>query len=92
MKGGGQEAAFEVGGASAGFEERNVPKEFDAVGDFHASVKIEKVYAAAEQNMLAVIDDAGVGEGVRGGSSAEVGPGFEQVHLETGRAERRRGR
>jgi hypothetical protein len=52
------------------------------VFDAEAGVEVDEVGAAAEEDVLAVVDDfVGGGVGVGGGSAAYVGAAFEELDL-----------
>jgi hypothetical protein len=80
VEGGGEEAAAEEGHAAAGFEEGDLGEEADFVFDAEAAIEIEEVDAAAEKDVLAVVDNFGVREGVGSGASAQEGFGFEYLY------------
>ncbi len=54
-----QAAAPQHGKLAARLDEVELAKELDAVADAEALVEIEQVYAAAQENVLAIIDDLG---------------------------------
>ena len=56
----GEDSAFEDGGASTGFDEEEFPVETDFVADAEPLVEIEEIDAAAQQDVLAVVDHLGV--------------------------------
>ena len=60
MRGRGEDSAFEDGGASAGFDEEEFAVETDFVVDAEPPVEIEQIDAAAQQDVLAVVDHLGV--------------------------------
>ena len=65
----------------------------DAVVHADAPVEIDEIGAAAQQHVLAVVDDlAGPGMLVGRGASAEIGPALKQGDLKPRRAERSRRR
>ena len=69
----------------------------DAVAHAQPRVKIQQVDAAAQQNVLAVVDRLRLALGPGGqvvgrGAPARKRPRFEHFHLESGAAQRRRRR
>ena len=88
---GGEEAAFEDGDPASRLHEGDFGEEVDFVLDSEAAVEVEQVDAAAQEDVLAVIDDFGIGEGVRGGATAEERAGFEEFHGGAGAAQGRGG-
>src|SRR5579883_2485896 len=82
--------------APAGFEKIELAIEADAVAHAESGVKIQQVGAAAQQDVLAVIDDFGFRSllsrsGIGRGAAAWKRPGFEDIDLESRAAERSRG-
>src|SRR5262249_28762947 len=82
-------AAPQNGYTSARFQEVKLAVKLDAVAHSQAIVEVEQVHAAAEQNVLTVVDGLGLdarrgADRVRRGAAAEKGPCFKQVHLEAG--------
>jgi len=66
--------------------------EADQIADPHTLVEIQQVDAAAQQQVLAVIDGfrgifVGAGNRVRRGASAQEGARFEQLHVEASAAQ-----
>ena len=95
MEGRGQPAAAQNGDAAAGLEEIELAIELDAVAHAQPLVEIQQVDAAAQQDVLAVVDGLGFlagrgGKRIRRGAPAQERPRFEQVHFEAGAAQRRR--
>src|ERR1700752_5091106 len=98
MKGGGKAAAPQYGDASTGFEKIVFAIELNAVPYAEPLVKIQEIDAAAQENVLAVVDDFSLGfafcrwQRIRGGAAAQERPRFEQLDVEAGSSERcRRG-
>src|SRR4051794_33736204 len=85
----GERAGFEDGCASAGLNVCETVVPTDLAFDSEAAVEIAEIGAAAEENVLAVVDDlAGAGMFIGGGASAEIGTLFEQRDAESGVGER----
>ncbi len=87
---GGQESGAKGTGASTGLDEKNIAIEGDLVRDAEAFIKIHQVDAAAEQEVLAVVDGLGV-YFVRSRAAAEEGARFEEFYGVAGGAESCRG-
>jgi hypothetical protein len=65
--------------------------EVDSIGNAEPPVKIEKVSAAAQENVLAVIEDfAGLGILKRAGPAAQRAAGFEKRDVQPGRFQHHR--
>jgi hypothetical protein len=89
MSRGREDAALQYGKASARLDKKEFRLKSDPVFNPQPAVKIQKIDAAAQQNVLAVIDNfAGlaIGAGNRPGSSPPAGkrPRFEDIDAETG--------
>ena len=78
-------------GPAAGLYEIKLLVEVDPVRYTHALIEIDKIDAASQQDVLAVVDDlrcaAFTGDGVRGRASAQKAAGLEKFYLESSRAE-----
>ena len=79
-------------GAAAGFEKRHLVVPADVVFDADAAIELDQVGAAAEQDVLAVVDHfPGRGMLVGGGASTEEGTAFEKGDFVAGAGEGSRG-
>ncbi len=80
---------------AAGFDEVELLVELDAIGDAQPPVEIQQVDAAAQQHVLAVVDDlgavAGAGQRIRSSAAAQESARFVKIHFESGLAQRRGG-
>ena len=55
----------------------------DAVGDADAAIEADEIGAAAEEHMLAVVDDlVDAGMQIRTGTAAQVAAALEQLHAQ----------
>ncbi len=92
----GQPAGAQCRDPAPGLDEVKLLVEFDPVGHAQPAVKVHQVDAASQQHMLAIVDHfrlAGLaGKRVGSSASAQKPAGLEQIHLESGLPERRRGR
>ncbi len=87
-----QPAAAQDGEAASGLQKVDLLMEADQVADPQALVEIQEVDAAAQQQVLAVIDGLGgvlvrAGNGVGRGASAQERARLEEVHVETSAAQ-----
>src|SRR3954463_10137567 len=81
----GERTGFEDGCASAGLNVCETVVPTDLAFDSEAAVEIAEIGAAAEENVLAVVDDlAGAGMFVGGGASTEIGTLLEKRDTESG--------
>src|SRR5271157_93385 len=92
MKGRGQPAAAQDREAASGLQKVDLAMEADAVADAQALVEIQEVDAAAQHQVLAVIDGlrgilVGAGNRVGGGASAQEGTRLKKIHVETSAAQ-----
>ena len=96
MQRSGQRAAAQRGNAAAGLDEVKLAIEADAVPHAQPPVEIQQVDAAAQQHVLAVVDQLGsvVGrrERKRSRAAAQKRARFEHLDAEPGAAQRRRRR
>src|SRR6185369_5236642 len=81
VEGGGQASALEYRDAAAGFDEIEFAVETYALADAEPLVEIQQVGAAAQEDVLAVVDGLGDlfatgGNGVGGSAATQVGTGF----------------
>jgi hypothetical protein len=72
----------------ARLQEIEFAMEFEPVAHIEPFIKVEQVYTAAEQNVLAVIDDLGrlargAGQRIRGRTPSQEGTRFKEFHLES---------
>ena len=78
-------------GPAAGLYEIKLLVEVDAVRNVQAFIKINKIDATSQQDVLAIVDNlrcaSFTGDGVRGRASAQKAAGFEEFYLESRRAE-----
>jgi hypothetical protein len=90
----GQASGFERGSPAAGFDEEKLPVELDSIGHSQPAVKIHEIKAAAQQDVLAIIDDFGTvtGNGIGSGATAQKSARLKNVDFESGLAQRCRGR
>jgi len=91
VQGGGQAAALHGGNAASGLDEVELAVELDAAIDTDAAIEIEEVVAAAEQDVLAIVDGcAGVFGGIERigrGAPTEERTRFKQCYGVAGRAQ-----
>ncbi len=89
MRRGGKHAALEDGSAAAGFDEMEFAMEADFVFDAETAIEVEQIDAAAQQDVLAVVDHLGIfaADGPGGGAAAEEVAGFVDVDFESCAAE-----
>ncbi len=83
VRGRRQHATAEHTAASARFDERELTRERNILLDAQAAIKIEQVDAAAQQDMLAVVDELGlfaVADFIGSGTPAQEGPRFQQLN------------
>jgi hypothetical protein len=75
-----------------GIEKEEAIEELDFVRCAYAAVKIVEIGAAAERNVLAIVDVLTVGQDVRGGAATEEGTLFEETYAPAGLSQRDAGR
>ncbi len=92
MKWRGEQASLHFTAAPLRVDENKTIEEFDLVGGAHAAVKILEIGAAAERNVLAIIDVLAVRQDVGGCAAAEEGALLEKAHAPTGFSQRDAGR
>jgi len=96
MRGCGEKAGTKHTPTAAGLHEYKFAVKGDVTGDAQPSVKIEKIDAAAEQDVLAIVDGLAArarrAHFVRGRAPAEKRPSFEEPYLVTRAAKRSRSR
>ena len=83
---GGEDAGSHHAAAASGFDEMKFAMKADVLLDAQASVEIQEIDAAAQKNVLAVID--GFAAGIVGsGAAAQERAGFENTHVVAGSAQ-----
>ncbi len=92
MRGGREDAALHDRLAPTGFEEDELLIESDLVADAESLVEVEQVNAAAQQDVLAVVDQLTVGHLPGRGAPTQERTGFDDVDLPTAATQRRSGR
>ncbi len=87
----GQSAGFQDRRSAARLDEVKPLVKLNPVRDAQAPVKIHQIDAAAQQHVLAIVDDFGTFAGYRVGSgaAAQESAGFEKIDLESRLAQRR---
>jgi hypothetical protein len=89
-----QPAAAQNRGTPARFQEIELAIEADTVAHAKPRIKVEQVYATAEQDVLAIVDGLGFAFARRHrigrGAASKKRPRFKQIDFESGAAQRRR--
>src|SRR6266478_6712430 len=85
MQGSGERRRRNHGSASSRLEERQLLIPANFVLNSRATIKIEQVGTAAEQHVLAIVDNfTGAGMLIRRGATAEIRAALKQRHAKTG--------
>ena len=88
MEGRGQDARGDFVAMAVGSEKVEAVEIFDFAGGADAAVKIVKIGAAAESDVLAIVHVLATGQHVGSGAATEEGTLFEQTNVPAGFSQR----
>src|SRR5215467_13504857 len=88
MKWGEKRACLHLATAALGIEKEEAVEKFDFACGADAAVKILEIRAAAESDMLAVVDMLAVGQHVRSGAAAKKGTLLKETYAPAGISQR----
>ena len=88
MKRRGKESGFDFSTAALGIEEKKTVEEFNFPSGTDAVIKVFKIRAAAEGDVLAIVHVLAVGQHIGGCATAKKGTLFKQTNAPAGISQR----